>query len=136
IPEGAAIICRNNAPLLRMAFTLLSRKRSVQIAGSDVGPKVVRLLRKIGAEEDSQEDLIFKIDAWRDEKLETTNSPASVHYTAECLKIFATWGETLAQAVGYAEHIFKQQGTITLTTGHKAKGKEWSIVYHLDPGIL
>jgi DNA helicase II / ATP-dependent DNA helicase PcrA len=136
IPEGATIVCRNNAPLLRAAFSLLSGKRSVQVVGSDISAKIVKLLRKIGAEGDSQEDLLLKIDAWRDAKLATSNAPATTNDTAECLKVFAGWGKDVDQACKYAEHIFKQQGAITLTTGHKAKGKEWDIVYHLDSQLL
>lgn len=137
IPEGAAIICRNNAPLLRAAFALLAEKRSVQVAGSDIGPRIIRLLKKIGDDADTREDLMYKIDSWLEHKLLTSNSPTTLQDTAECLKVFATWGATLSQAVGYAEHIFKQQaGSITLTTGHKAKGKEWDVVYHMDPHLL
>jgi DNA helicase II / ATP-dependent DNA helicase PcrA len=136
IPEGSAIICRNNAPLFRAAFALLSRKRSVQVAGSDVGPKIIRLLGKVGNPGDTSEDLLYKIDAWQNSQLETTNSPATVMDTAECMKIFASWGNTLDQAIGYAKHIFAQQGKIELTTGHKAKGREWDTVYHLDKFLL
>lgn len=134
-PE-VAIVCRNNAPLFRVAFALLSRKRSVQVAGSEIGPKIVRLLKKIGTDQDTQEDLLIKIEEWRQEQLETSNAIETVNDTAECLKIFASWGSNLGQTIGYAEHIFKQSGTIQLTTGHKAKGKEWDIVYHLDPWLL
>jgi len=133
---GTAIICRNNAPLFRVAYSLLARKRSVQVAGSDIGPKIVRLLKKIGSDTDTQAQLLLKIDAWRDEKLQKSRAPANIHDTAECLKTFASWGNSLSQAIGYAESIFKFQGTITLTTGHKAKGKEWDVVYHLDPFLL
>lgn len=136
IPEGAAIVCRNNAPLFRAAFALLSGKRSVQVVGSDISAKIVKLLNKIGAEGDTQADLLLKIDAWRDAKLATSNAPANTNDTAECLKVFAGWGKDVEQACRYAEHIFKQQGAITLTTGHKAKGKEWDIVYHLDSQLL
>jgi len=136
IPEGAAIICRNNAPLLRAAFALLSGKRSVQVVGSDISAKIVKLLKKIGDPRDSREDLLLKIDAWRDEKLQTSNNPATTTDIAECLKVFAGWGKDVEQAINYAEHIFKQQGAITLTTGHKAKGKEWDIVYFLDKHLL
>lgn len=136
IPEGAAIVCRNNAPLFRAAFALLSGKRSVQVVGSDISAKIVKLLRKIGAEGDSQADLLLKIDAWRDEKLVTSNSPATTNDTAECLKVFAGWGKDVEQACRYAEAIFKEQGAITLITGHKAKGKEWDVVYHLDSHLL
>jgi len=136
IPEGAAIVCRNNAPLLRAAFALLSGKRSVQVVGSDISAKIVKLLKKIGDPRDSREDLLLKIDAWRDEKLQTSNNPATTTDIAECLKVFAGWGKDVEQAINYAEHIFKQQGAITLTTGHKAKGKEWDIVYFLDKHLL
>jgi DNA helicase-2/ATP-dependent DNA helicase PcrA len=137
IPDGAAIICRNNAPLFRAAFALLHQRRSVRVAGSDIGPKIISLLQKIGNEADTRDALLLKIDAWRDEKLETANNTATILDTAECLKLFASWGATLNQAVGYARTIFsQQQGSIELTTGHKAKGKEWDVVYHLDKWLL
>ncbi len=136
IPEGAAIICRNNAPLFRAAFALLSQRRSVQVAGSDIGPKIIRLLGKVGRSGDSSEDLMLKIDGWLNDQLQTTNSPTSILDQAECMKVFASWGNTFDQAVGYAKHIFGQQGTIKLTTGHKAKGMEWNTVYHLDKHLL
>jgi superfamily I DNA/RNA helicase len=136
IPDGATFICRNNAPLFRAAFALLSQKRSVSVAGSDIGPRIIKLLRKIGAPDDKSEDLIFKIEAWKQEQLQKTNSPATVEDTAECLRIFATWGSTCDQAVNYANWILAQHGTIQLTTGHKAKGMEWDTVYHLDKGLL
>jgi hypothetical protein len=136
IPDGAAIICRNNAPLFRAAFALLSRKRSVQVAGSDIGPKILRLLSKVGSPGDSSEDLQLKIDNWLNDQLQTTNSPQTILDQAECMKVFASWGNSFDQAVGYAKHIFGQQGTIKLTTGHKAKGAEWNTVYHLDKHLL
>jgi superfamily I DNA/RNA helicase len=52
------------------------------------------------------------------------------------MRIFADYGETLGQACDYAQHLFKQQGKLTLITGHKAKGLEWDTVYHLDPWII
>jgi len=136
IPDGAAIICRNNAPLFRAAFSLLSRKRSVSVAGSDIGPKIIRLLGKVGNPFDKREDLLFKIDAWRDTQLEKTNAPQTIQDTAECMKVFATWGTTCSQAIDYAKYIFAQHGKIDLTTGHKAKGREWDTVYHLDPHLI
>lgn len=108
----------------------------MSVAGSDIGPKILRLLGKVGNPYDKREDLLFKIDAWRDEQLEKTNAPATILDTAECMKVFAEWGNTCEQAISYAKHIFAQRGAIELTTGHKAKGKEWDTVYHLDPGLI
>jgi superfamily I DNA/RNA helicase len=133
IQDNSAIICRNNAPLFSAAFALLSTKRSVSVAGSDIGPRVIKLLQKIGRDGDDSDTLIQRIEEWREDKLRFANNIASINDTAECLKIFATWGADLWQAIKYAEHILKQQGSIMLTTGHKAKGKEWDTVYHLDP---
>ena len=133
--EGSAIICRNNAPLLRAAFRFISAGRSVSIAGSDIGPRIVRVLRKMGDDNITREELKHRIDDWLTRKLERTNNEASTRDMAACLQVFADYGENLGQAIGYADYIFKQEGALRLTTGHKAKGLEWEVVYHLDPWL-
>jgi superfamily I DNA/RNA helicase len=136
IPDGAAILCRNNAPLFRTAFHLLAERRSVSVSGSEIGPKLVALLRKIGSDADTQADLLTKIEGWRDEKLQKSQAPATINDMADCLRIFASFGATQAQAIAYAEHLFAQQGTIKMMTGHKAKGAEFDCVFHLDPWLI
>lgn len=136
IPEGAAILCRNNAPLFRTALGLLMAGRSVTVSGSEVGPKLVSLLKRICDEDDSQAVMLSKIEDWKDEKLTNSQSTDTVRDMADCLKIFASFGKTLAQAVAYVEHMFKQQGAIKLMTGHKAKGAEFNQVFHLDPWLI
>lgn len=79
---------------------------------------------------------MYKIQAWRDEQLQKTNSPQTIEDTVECLRIFASWGSSLQRAISYAQHIFAQQGEIKLITGHKSKGREWDRVYHLDKHLL
>ncbi len=134
--EGSAIICRNNAPLFKCAFGLLASGRSVSVAGSEIGPKLISIMRKLGADGDSRAKVIAAIATWEDEKLSRTQRPAMISDMAECLRIFASFGTTLAQAVAYAEHLFAQRGTIRLLTGHKAKGLEFDTVYHLDPWLI
>lgn len=135
-PDASAIICRNNAPLFRLAFNLLGNKRSVSVAGSEIGPRLIRILKKIGTSGDKRADLLIKIDGWRHEKLLRSQSPATINDTADCLKIFAGYGETLDSAVAYAEHLFKQSGSIKLMTGHKSKGLEFDQVFHLDSWLI
>jgi len=142
IPEGvdedgkplAAIICRNNAPLFKLALNLLRAKRSVSVAGSDVGPKIVGIMKKLGDGEMPRAALVDRIQEWRAEKLERRSTSASD--IADCMIVFASFGTTLTQAVSYAEHLFSQKGKIQLLTGHKAKGMEWDSVYHLDPWLI
>jgi F-box protein, helicase, 18 len=135
IPEGAAIICRNNAPLFRAALGLLMQSRAVTVSGSELGPKLIRLLEKICDEGDTQEEMLGKIEQWKNEQIEKAQHVDNIVDTAECLSIFASFGKDLGQAVTYVKHMFEQQGSIKLLTGHKSKGGEWDTVYHLDPWL-
>lgn len=135
IPENATIICRNNAPLFKTALGLLMQRRAVTVSGSELGPKLIRLLEKICDEDDTQEEMVGKIETWKEEQLNKAQHPGNISDTADCLIIFASFGKNLGQAVTYVKHMFEQQGSIKLMTGHKAKGGEWDVVYHLDPWL-
>jgi superfamily I DNA/RNA helicase len=91
-------------------------------------------MKKFGDDKTSQAMVLEEIDQWLMQKLAVQSTTA--YDTAECMRVFASFGKTLGQALGYAEFMFKQKGTITLTTGHKAKGLEWPNVYHLDPWLI
>lgn len=131
ISDSAAIICRNNAPLFRLALQLLIAGRGVTLAGSDIGPKVVGIMRKLGDDSLSKASLLSAIADWEAERLAKESTTAAD--LAACMRVFAETGANLAQAIGYAEHLFAQKGKIQLLTGHKAKGLEFETVYFLDP---
>jgi ATP-dependent DNA helicase UvrD/PcrA len=133
IEDGAAIICRSNAPLLKCALALLRAKRGVNLVGTDLGPQLVRALKKFGDHNMPQREVYDAIDIWESEKLAKARDPANATDRAECLRVFARFGSTLGSAIALAEHIFASTGTIQLLSGHKAKGLEWDTVYHLDP---
>jgi ATP-dependent DNA helicase UvrD/PcrA len=130
-PDECTIICRNNAPIFRLAMQLLACGRAVSLAGGDIGPKLINTMRKLGPESLTQAGTLDAIEEWLEAKLAKESKTAED--AAACMRVFAERGKTLGQACAYAEHLFKQQGRIYLTTGHKAKGLEWSTVYHLDP---
>lgn len=136
IPDKSAIICRNNAPLFRTALLLLRAGRSVSVAGSDIGVKILRIMQKLGDDDTPRDSLISLIGDWADAKLEKNKDMASIMDMAECMRVFANQGKTLGQAIAWGESLFAQQGTLTLLTGHKAKGLEWDVVYHLDPHLI
>jgi superfamily I DNA/RNA helicase len=132
-PDDSAIICRNNAPLLRLAFRLISAGRSVTVVGSELGPRLVAIMKKLGADSMSKKDLIDAIEFWREQKLMANSK--SANDLADCMRVFADHGNTLSSAVSYAEHLFAQQGPIRLLTGHKSKGLEFPNVFWLDPDL-
>lgn len=133
IPDGAAIICRNNAPLMHMALELLKAGRGAEMVGMELGPQLVKLLKKMGEPNATRGQVHEAIEKWKVERLKKGKSAASITDKAECLMVFADFGDTLATAVAYAEHIFASKGPIQLLSGHKSKGLEWDVVYHLDP---
>jgi len=133
IPDHSAIICRNNAPLFSLAFSLIRAGRGIKLVGSDIGPGLVRTLKKLGPETMSRAQVVAAIDAWQAEQEKKTRRKATVVDKADCLRVFAYIGDTLAGAIAYAEHLFSTTGPIQLLSGHKSKGLEWDIVFHLDP---
>ena len=132
IPDGAAVICRNNAPLFRVALELIKSGRGVKILGADIGPGLIKILRKLGPEDLTAEAVHTAIDRWESEQLRKARNQGSVVDRAECLRVFADQGPTLAAAIAYATHLFETDGPIQLMSGHKSKGLEFDHVYHLD----
>lgn len=133
IPDGAAVLCRNNAPLFKLAMALLRAGRGVNLVGTDLGPSLLRTLRRLGDDGMKQSAVLVAIDKWEGERLGKSKNKAAVIDKADCLRVFAGFGETLSQAVAYADHLFRSKGPVQLLSGHKAKGLEWETVYHLDP---
>lgn len=133
IPESAVFICRNNAPLYRLGFRLLSQGRSISIAGSDIGPKLIGLMRKLGPESLTRNQSCAAVDTWLNER--TARGSKTAADMAACMMVFVEHGQNLGQAISYAEHLFGQKGSIKMMTGHKAKGLEFDLVYFLDPWL-
>jgi superfamily I DNA/RNA helicase len=136
IPDSAAVICRNNAPLFTLAVSLLRHGRFPNLWGNDITKGLIKILKKFGSTSMGQSALLQCIADWEDKKLKTARNPTQVQDRAECLRIFARQGETLAGAIGYAETLMDCDGPIQLMTGHKAKGHEFSHVYFLDSKLV
>ena len=131
--DDATVICRNNAPLLRLAFKLISGGRSVSVVGSELGPKLVGIMKKLGDSTMPRTKALSAIEEWRETRLVAGSK--SANDLADCMRVLCEHGDTLGQAISYAEHIFAQQGTIRLLTGHKSKGLEFDNVFWLDPWL-
>lgn len=133
IPSSAAIICRNNAPLLSLGFKLLAAHRAIKLVGMDIGAGLIRILRKLGPLDIRGEELERAIARWMEEALVKARNPATVYDRADCIHILTRGWSNLGEAIRQAESLFKQEGPIQLLSGHKAKGLEWDWVMHLDP---
>lgn len=138
IPDGAAIICRNNAPLFKTAVRLLKAGRGIKLLGNDIGANLVKILEKLGPDSMPKTQVYDAIEVWRDQELKKVKATrvAAVEDKYACLLVFAEAGQTLAESIAYATMVMSQEGKIQLMTGHKAKGGEWDNVFHLDSWLV
>lgn len=135
VQEGASIVCRNNAPLFSCALRLIKSGRSIKLVGMDIGPGLVRIMKKLGPPTLSSRAISDALELWLQREIARAKRPETVYERYECLRVLACREDCrdLGQAIAFAEALFKQDGPIQLLSGHKAKGMEWNTVYHLDP---
>ena len=132
IPENAAIICRNNAPLLRLALALIRAKRPVTIAGRDIIRQLITRLKAFGSPAIRQKQLLLEIEQWRVNRKRRDRDTNTVDDLADALKFFAEETTNLGEAIELANQLANSEGRIKLMTGHRAKGLEFEKVFFLD----
>lgn len=137
IPDGAAIICRNNAPLFSTALRLLEAGRLPEIAGRDLAKPLLKILNALGKPQMPKIAALDALDTWRGKELERARPGAKgqVEDKAACLEIIISRTKTLGDAAVYLQHLLDRDGRIYLMTGHKSKGLEFDTVYFLDPQL-
>lgn len=143
----AAVLCRNNAPLLSLAFKLIRAGIGVQVAGREIGKGLAALSKKL--DKDDATPLlthIAHIREWcdRESSIALANDDAgkaeSISDRAECLLAVAEGmpagvTPTAGELHRKLESLFSAEGhrLLLLSSIHRAKGLEWDLVVHLDP---
>jgi superfamily I DNA/RNA helicase len=140
-----AVLCRNTAPLVGLAYRCLSQRIPVRMTGREIGDGLVSLIRKMDAVdiEDLQERLSSyaavevvrlnkrmqeeKADALQD-KIDSINTAIS-NLTGE---------RTIEALIAEIEDLFtpKAEGMLTLSTVHRAKGQEWPRTFILNRDLM
>ena len=137
-----AVLCRNNAPLLSLAFKLIRQGVGVVMPGRDLGKGLGQLVRKLAPEDCQLAELLARLEAWEHREIGNLIAQGredridSVQDRAECLRAVAEGAEarTRDDLLAGLERIFvNERGRVTLSSGHRAKGLEWDLVVHLDP---
>ena len=131
-----AIICRNNAPLFSMAIKLLKAGRYPQLRGNDIGKYLVKVMKKLGPLTMSREEAFAALAAWELDKQKKNRNHEKLRDQVVCIEVFLAQGETLSDAIAYAEYLFLVSGPIQMMTGHKAKGLEFDEVFILDRHLI
>lgn len=144
-PPGAtiAILCRNNAPLVKLAFRLIRQSVPVVMAGRDIGKGLEALVAKLVRDEEAPiSTLLGRLVEWEGNEQAKAlvqgreDQLAAISDRAECIRAVVDGAEP--KTVGGLKAVIKQlftreAGRVVLSSIHRAKGLEWDLVVHLDP---
>lgn len=138
-----AVLCRNNAPLLALAFKLLRQGIGVMMLGRDIGKNLQALAKQLAPDDAmSAAQCAGAIADWRDRECELARANQrperceSIVDRAECLLAIlasascASAGDLRAMI---GKLFARDAGQVTLGSIHRAKGLEYDCVLHLDP---
>lgn len=138
-----AVLCRNNAPLISLAFKLLRKQVGVQMLGRDIGKGLVVLAKKLMPQDSTPaSECAQVIDQWQAHECglararDRESKIAGITDRAECLQaiLHGSGAKDAGALRASCERLFsRDSGQVTLATGHRSKGLEWDLVLHLDP---
>lgn len=63
------VLCRNNAPLMKLALRLLVSGRTVEIAGRDIGQNLIKLTERITKKNLQTQEFLDRLDKWKEREL-------------------------------------------------------------------
>ena len=125
------VLCRFNAPLVELAYTLLRQGIACHVRGSDIAQGLVRLIDKQKAV--SVADLIDKLSQWHETEVykarrkEDEGKEKSVDDKYNSLMLFTekcNLNEDVSCVKTQIELLFAEGRGVCLSTIHKAKGLE------------
>lgn len=140
--SAIAILCRNNGPLLSLAFRLIRRGIGVNMLGRDLGKGLLALSRKLAPEDSTPVDVLAgKLLEWEEREIalaranEKEEKIAGIVDRAECIRAVLGVEVRDAGELRFAlTNLFERNsGIVTLGSIHRSKGLEWDTVIHLDP---
>ena len=140
-----AVLCRQTAPLIKLAYSLIGRGVGCKVLGRDLGQGLSSLVKRTRARGLAQ--LEEKLEAYRDREVAKLTAKGQEH-KADALNdrvesIFTVIGSlhenerTVPALLAAIESLFSDtNGCLTLSTVHKAKGREWETVALLEPELM
>jgi DNA helicase-2/ATP-dependent DNA helicase PcrA len=131
------VLCRLNAPLLKVAFQLIRQGKPAHVRGRDIGEAIISLLStaKDKPVDEAIEYLTSRCNK-KAQKLVEQNKDSAANYLmdiCDCAVSFLLETGDISSAKAAVNEIFKDTAnSIELSSVHKAKGLEATNVYILD----
>lgn len=131
IQAGDTVLCRNNAPLVRLAIELMKRGLRVCVRGDHTGAGLLEALSKSRKTKKVAELRKFIADP-----LQFFDTDED---TRELLLCVLDSHKTVAKAIDYLQSLKagkEDAEAVKLMTIHRSKGMEWEKVFVLDADII
>ena len=140
-----AVLCRNVKPLIDLAYTLIGRGVGCYVLGREIGDGLINLTKKMKAR--GIDNLAQKLAAYEKREVaafvakgEEGKAEAVSDRVACITTIIGQMDEnnrTVPALISRIETLFSEaNGVLTLSTVHKAKGREWRRVAILAPELM
>lgn len=141
----STVLCRNNAPLIRLALSLLVSGRTVEVAGQDIGRGLINLTTRITKKKSMPTDqFLGRLKSWRDREVERhPKRKARIMDKFLALRALSGHHKDLSEVRAHLGKLYPNPNSkdyrpaqVQFTTIHRAKGLEWPRVLFLDPQLL
>jgi DNA helicase-2/ATP-dependent DNA helicase PcrA len=144
LSKADAVLCRNTKPLVALAFQLLRDGVPCKVEGRDIGNGLVKLATKWDSIK-TLSALTGKLEDYRDREVakalakKREGRAQAIEDQVDTLLVIidrcrALKKPFITDLVEHVEELFADnvRGVLTLSTIHKAKGREWQTVFWLD----
>jgi hypothetical protein len=135
---GDTVLSRTNAPLIRLFMKCLFNGIPVGMAGKDVGARLFKFVE--GSESRDANQLIEYTDQWAKEEIERRKKrnpnakTDAIDDHVECIRALAEDTNQLSVVTDRIKRMLlvPPESRVTLSTTHRAKGKQWPRVFILE----
>lgn len=143
-----AVLCRNTAPLVDLAYKCIRAGVGCRVLGREIGQGLVALVNKMKTK--SIETLVSRLDTFLERETakfmakKQEERAAALADKVDTIRVFVEQlGEgpsqrTVPNLIRTIESLFSDSnaGLLTLCTIHKAKGLEWNRVFIYEPSLM
>ncbi len=145
LDRESAVLCRNTAPLVALAYQFIAQGVACVVLGRDIGKGLTALIKRMRAK--TLDNLTEKLATYRareTEKLKGDESKIdSLNDKLDCLTVLIDSmdekSRTIPALVARIDSMFSdddKSGKLTLSTAHKSKGLEWKNIAILQPALM
>jgi superfamily I DNA/RNA helicase len=145
IKAGEAILCRNTAPLIQIAYSLIRQGKAAKVEGRDIGAGMKALATRWKVV--TIDALLNKLEAYQDREVQKAMAKGQDSKVVEiedrvetvrevCKACLAQGRKNVADVVAFIDVLFTdgEEACVKLATYHRSKGREWGTVYLYEHG--